>query len=384
VEYLHTNKTNLLVQIDQSNYRDDEVPEEYQKDFQVLLTLTAAAAYYGLQKFRHEVNQCLSSYLKTFPLLAIALLEACAQQGPVIPDDLKQGAMSIIQKLLLGKDFDPDMLEIFSPTAIELILVDAKAFLSEERCFWLIDLWCRSGSPTQDRTASAKQLVTNHVNLHLIDPDVLSTSVTSSGLVTLEQLAETYKYQAIQAKLCFNISFSKQRKNFLCINPTWSETNSETFTNIAGAWQTDTLRCPILLDGGRYTWTVKVIRENHVWLGVALSSVSDTVAGSWFAGYMPGCFGFYGTDGLPYSCGQKGASLGSRAILRSGDCVTMTLDLSSEEEHNGTLSVSVNGQPPVIILADMLSRLPSGDNQGFVPIACCFQSGVTVECIKEC
>jgi hypothetical protein len=114
-----------------------------------------------------------------------------------------------------------------------------------------------------------------------------------------------------------------------------------------------------------------------------LSTASSNARGNWFAGYMRGCYGFYGTDGLPYSCGQKGASLGRTAILKSGDRVTLTLDLSSEEEHDGTLSVSVNGQPTIRILADMRAKLPPGDGMGFVPIACCFQSGVGIESIEE-
>jgi hypothetical protein len=388
VEYIHTNKTNVLVELDAANCNGEvpeQVPEQCQEDFQTLLTLTAAAAYYRLPKFCHEIHRCLASYLNAFPLLACVLLEACSQQGPVISDDLKQSAMSNIKKLLLNKDFDDfdaEILATLSPTEFELILFDTKASLSEQRCFWLIDLWCQAGL-TQNRRSIATELVKNHVILHLIDPDVLSTSVTSSGLVTLEQLVETYKFQAIRAKHQFKVSFSKQLQSFKCPDPTWNGTESITFDNKASDWESETLKCPILLAGGRYTWTVNITGESHVWLGVALSTASEDVRGNSFAGYMRGCYGFYGTDGLPYSCGQKGAFLGKTALLKCGDRVTMTLDLSSDDVCNGTLSVSVNGQPTVRILSDMHAKLPAGDGIGYVPLASCFQSGVIIESIEE-
>jgi BTB/POZ domain len=384
VQYIHTDKADFLVELDETKSKGDETPEVHHEEFQKLLSLCTAAGYYGLPKFCLAVQQYLSNHLMVFPLLAFPMLEACSQLGPAISDDLKKIALSKIQKLLLKKDFDAKILERISPNAVELVLVDGKAFLSEKICFLLVDLWYQHSSAGEDRVPAAKKLVKEHVDLHFIDPEDLSSSVTASGLVTLEQLAEAYKSQAIRAKKSFKASFSRTPFTFTCPNPKWKQTNSATFTSSTeGLWTSDTLKCPILLAGSRYTWTVKSY-SSYVWLGVVLSTTSDTVQGLGLSGRnKQGCYGLLGCQGREYSWGTTCViSLGAAAKVKQGDRVTMTLDLSSEEEHNGTLSVSVNNQPTIRILANMSDKLPTGDDQGFVPAASC-TSRITIESIEE-
>jgi hypothetical protein len=173
--------------------------------------------------------------------------------------------------------------------------------MSEKNCLLLVDLWCQVGSTDEDRGPAAKQLVQDHVDLHLIEPEDLSSSVTSSGLVTLEQLVEAYKSQAIQAKKKFKASFA--RIPITCGNPTWKGANSATVGSTDHhAYKTDTLACPILLVGGRYTWTVIINNgDPNVWLGVALSTLSCNAIASRFAGSITGCFGFDDWEGFEYS-----------------------------------------------------------------------------------
>jgi BTB/POZ domain len=373
VEYIHTNKVNPVVELDAVNSNSDEIPKAYQEEFQTLLTLTAAAAYYGLPKLCHEVQQCLSSYVMACPLLASAVLEACTQEGPAISNDLKQSAVSNIYRLLLNTDFDAKMLERVSPAAVELFFVECKA-LSCDHLFLCIDTWRHFQA---DRHPIAKQFIQDHVNLKLIDPEILSTSVASSGLVTMEQLVEAFQYQDkdIQAKHHFKLSFT-----FMCRNPTWRGTNSATFDNTTNSWESDTLQCPILVAGGRYTWSVNIIRGIYVWLGVVLYSASHNSTCSCYAGDVIGGYGFYGSDGDEWSSGSRTVSLGGAARCTQGDNVTITLDLSSEVAHNGTLSVSVNGQPTIIIFADMLTK---SINEGFVPFVSCFNSEAMIVSIQQ-
>jgi BTB/POZ domain len=380
VKYIHTSKVEgaevplLRLLTNNNNHDDNEIPRDWQEKFLALLTLTAAAAYYSLPKLCREVNRYLSTYLATYPLLAFAVLDACSQEGPAISHDLKHSALSKTIKLLSDKRFDAKILANFSNGAIESILVYGKTLLSEQHRFLLIDQWCHPGSTDQDRGCIAKQLVKDHVDLQFIDPEYLSTTVTLSGLVTSEQLTEAYKSQAIQAKKKFKISFTK----FTCPSPLWSDSNSATFANRISILKSDTLKCPILLAGSKYTWTVTINDEPDVWLGVVVSTKSPKFTGKEFDDEEfdeenSGCYGYYGDE---YDFGHE-------ARFKGGDCVKMTLDLALEEEDNGTLSVSVNNQPTVVICTDMLAKLPRHTNEGFVPAAACSMSKVTIESIEE-
>jgi BTB/POZ domain len=378
VEYIHTNKTTSLREFDVARREGDGIPIGVQEEFQVLLTLTAAAAYYALPKLCHMVQKSLSSYLKAFPSLSFPLLDACSQEGPAIAENHIQIALSKVHKLLSGKDFDANALRNFSPTAVEFILVDGKSFLCAQDRFSLIDRWCKSVSSDADRHRMAKQLVKDHVDLQLIDPDALSASVTASGLVTLEQLAEAYKYQAKRAKRDFNLSFS-----FTYSNPTWNFSKSA-LTRKTESWKRDILNCPILLAGRRYTWTMNINGQLfcHVWIGVFCHPGHDRIVKSETAQHYGLRCDFQGGS----ECSKVGyheVALGKGANIKNGDCVTMTLDLSLREDHNGTLSISVNSQPAVRIYADMLAKLASGSYHGFVPAVNCLLSMVTIVRIEE-
>jgi hypothetical protein len=111
VQYIHTDKVELLFELDESKCKGDETPEVHHEEFQMLVTLIAAAAYYGLPKFCQGAQLHLSSHLMASPLLAFLLLEAFSSQGgSSISVDLKLRALSKIQKLILGKDLMPKFL----------------------------------------------------------------------------------------------------------------------------------------------------------------------------------------------------------------------------------------------------------------------------------
>jgi BTB/POZ domain len=369
VEYIYTNQAEKLVKLVEAKIKDKEIPAACQEEFQTLLTLAAAAAYYILPKLCHEVNGHLSTYLVAYPLLAFPVLDAYSQKGVAISDNLKTSALSKIEKLLLGKYFDVKILANFSNGAVGTILVDGKTFLSEKHRFLLIDHWHRAGSTDQDRGCIAKQLVKDHLDLQLIDPEYLSTTVTLSGLVTSEQLIEAYKSQAIGAKKKFKISFTK---TLTYSNPIWSHSNSATFASKKPAnWQSDTLKCHILLPGSKYTWTVTINGNPFVWLGVVVSTESPKFNGKDFIKRKGARYGLYGHSD----------HYGEAFKFKKGDHVNMALDLAPEEEVNGTLSVSVNNQPAVVIYTDMLAKLTRGTNEGFVPAVACFVAKVTIESI---
>jgi BTB/POZ domain len=384
VEYIHTDDAKLLVKLDETKSKGKKIQDDCQVEFQMLLALTAAAAYYGLPKLCHVVQKCLSIYLNAFPFLAFALLEACSQEGPAIAAELKKKALLEIQKLLADKDLDAKILKSLSLYAIKFILIEGKPFLCDQNRFLLVDLWHQAGSTDQDRCSGAKMLVNENVDLEFIDPEDLSTSVTSSGLVTLEQLVDAYKSQALHAKKKFKVSFTKTPISFICPNPTWKASNSTTFVNGTGSWKSDTLECPILRVGRRYTWSVTINGGAQVWLGVVDPTISHTphLAKS-FAGNCVGSYGFLSNYLCEFSNGSQGDSLDTAATVTSGDHVTMIIDLSSADEHMGSLSVSVNSGPAIIITSGMISKLPTGDNQGFVPAASSNGTLVTIDCIEE-
>jgi hypothetical protein len=94
------------------------------------------------------------------------------------------------------------------------------------------------------------------------------------------------------------------------------------------------------------------------------------------------------TSQLPVLClspklNKDGYYWVSPSNIKNGDRVTMTLDLSSRVEYSGTLSMSMNSQPSILLYDDMLYKLASFNYQGFVPAARYLASSITIVSIKE-
>ncbi|CAB9500311.1 Kelch-like protein 2 [Seminavis robusta] len=381
VEYIYTSKVRSLSELHPGNVEENgDISEANHEDFQTLVTIAAAAAYCNLPKLCAVINDKMETYVKQFPSLSVAVLEACAQERPAISKHLLEMALSNIRHNKVDILKQGILCSLSSPV-LAIILSDEKSLAPEYKCFDMVRLWSEGGSGVEEnRQALAKELVKCHLKLHWITPDVLADSVAPSGLVDIEQLAEAYKRQAIMAKHQYGVCFEKPG----CFsNPIWCDSQTKTVAESrpASNWKSDKLVCPPLVEGCKYKWTIDTTgtkAAENIMIGVAKHSANldnNTHCGSQCSCWVVCC----STGHAWYSGGQKefvGAMCGQSHV-------TVVLDLSPAEANNGSLSISVNGARPLIVTRSMKACLDSSTD-GYVPVvSCCSGTSVNIISIKE-
>lgn len=111
---------------------------------------------------------------------------------------------------------------------------------------------------------------------------------------------------------------------------------------------------------GVYTWTIEAVRHcGFVWAGVALKPNvrnSHSLIGEPFV-WM------YCSDGRTVHLSRTKS--GFPRFGTTGSKVTLTLNLLSDNEGNGTLSVSIDGVYPSTVFRNLRDEL-AGQSEGFV------------------
>ncbi|CAB9500314.1 Kelch-like protein 3 [Seminavis robusta] len=379
VEYIYTSKAKLLTELNPDNVeKNGDISEPGQEEFQMLVSLTAAAAYYNLPTLCDKVNSIMDTFVQKFPSLSFAVLEACAQEHPAISDNLLEMALSNIRQNKY-ETLNEGLLCALSSSVLAVILGDEKSVAPENKRFAMVQIWSKGASGgKENRQDLAKELVKDHLKLHWICPCVLANSVAASGLVDIEHLAEAYKQQAMMAKHQYGEHFEQAMKgkqkygeNFEPLrfdNSVWSGSNSITFWG-AARWQSGKLTCPPLANGFTYKWTIDttgVSAADHIMIGVA--KCSATLNNNTFCGRQSSCWMVYGRDGVAWYSGGEKEYIGNGAIFGNGSRVNITLDLSPNETNNGSFSISVNGAASVIITRNMKVHT---NTDGYVPMVSC-------------
>ncbi|CAB9528941.1 expressed unknown protein [Seminavis robusta] len=379
VEYIHTDKSTMLVEYSEIVIEDSsKLSAGDMGQFQTLVSLTEAAIYVGLPGLCKQAQNCLGIFMNVMPSAAFPLLVASKQEGPVISQELEgqawkiyNNATNIVQNEgLLGNT---------SGSVVSAILQDAKGKVNNAGMFNLIHSWSKSepsvpGEPKESRNDTAKALIQDFVELEFIDPEELSSLVETSGLVTKDQLFDTYKKLAMKAK---PIISSHQSHSSQVGSIEWKRTKSKTLTAVSD-WKSDSLNGVVFQLGGTYRWAITTgpVRDIGVWIGVVKST--DCLDPNRFCGNQQHCWGVYGRHGSVYSCGQEVCGPSAADIkFGAGSTVTMTLDLSGDSTNNGTLSISVNDQQAVPVFSNLKARL-AWIMDGFVPAVSCWKASATI------
>jgi BTB/POZ domain len=168
-----------------------------------LVSLIGAATSFSLPVLSEKAYSLVGYLLWKQPAICLALLEACNQRGPSIPHQLKYMVMYNIQTL------DTTWASILSASTLEEILKDRTIVADEYSLFELVQKWAEAVDQQPgrlplygDSKLFASSLVKNYIRLDWIDPELLSTSVASSGLVSDELLSEAFSLQAIAQEKC--------------------------------------------------------------------------------------------------------------------------------------------------------------------------------------
>jgi hypothetical protein len=349
VEYIYTDKCEIL----------NECNIELAR---TVVSLADAANYFDLPKLSQKAKVLACSKIREQPSLACVLLDEYSGVGGVT-SEIEEYARQTIRShpsILLDQS---TAISSLSPALLETIIQDKKIDANEHTLFRILECWANadddemsnsmSGEPLDaaesqhiERREAAKQM-THHIRLERIDPNHLSTTVTSSGLATRDQLFEAYKLQALDLRKHGISLFDARRLERLV----WKKSN-----NTIAYPPLDFLSCSPLTSG-IHEWTIEIGKQSQSFgsavLGVVFADTTRTEGLLGLPGPQSVGWFYYGNEGCCLHDGKWRYSLPK--FERGGSEVTFMLDL--REETGGTLSASVDENPSFVLFRGMLSQL---------------------------
>jgi len=346
------------------------------KQLQSLVKLFGAAAYLNLPGLEKKALETLNAMLKTNPSLSFAMLEAGYEAGPAFPKEMREIAMNEIRH---NRDisFNAEWVSILSPDVLEEILSDDGHRMPEMDLFNILHLWADGngggdGGDTRDNRHKIASEFTKHIRLELIDPVHLAEKVSSSDLVSQEQLLQAYKSHAVAA----SEAKGRPERRARCMAQ-WKDSSSDVIGSIAETCEVQLLDYPEITSGV-HQWMVQVEEVcDSAWLGVAHTGLSLDMKR--FLGAQRGGW-VYGKGGTTHGAGQIARGFPKFAV---GSKITFTLNLLMGGEGNGILSTAVDGGTPSTLFTDLRSIL-EGKEGGFVPAASlCNPGRVRMLCVQK-
>ncbi|CAB9522020.1 BACK [Seminavis robusta] len=330
----------------------------------ILISLMEAAMFFELPGLCKKCLYHISQALRKHPSSSITILEACQQAGPAVPTQLKDLAVG----RLLGniEKLDNDALPSLSAESLEEVLKCDTVHIDEFSLFEVLMHWVQGNKRDDDTSrgdkespeALASQLVEKHIRLECIDPELLSTSVKSSGLVSQGLLCEAFEKQALVSKQQHHVVFKKARGTGMVVWENSSNEVSGTPRETTGC-TSDCLRYPPI-SGGKHEWTLEYVQQSQGDLvGIALRGIDRSRSlGKQNAGWDLCRDGKARHHDTAVSRGHPRFSQGSR--------VTLTLNLLANQEGNGTLHASVDDGERFLVFENLRDEL-QGSDDGFVP-----------------
>jgi hypothetical protein len=332
-----------------------------------LVTLAAAAVYFNLPGLCKHCFDSVSKFLEEMPALSFALLEACVQHGPLIPDEFGELAKTELCKNV-HEAVSSVAVSILSATTLQKVLEEPETGIDEFKLFEILRLWANHTAAQESDIAencSRRSIVSalaGYIRLECINPQLLSTVVTSSDLFTPEQLLQAFQKQALAAQETHGVFFNCKRSRFTA--PLWKSSKSELSTSTAeDHYEVDFLEMPPIVSG-ICQWTIKVEKDATstwaTWIGIA-SNLDSLDMSRWLGSQDYGWV--YGSHGLAFHA-NKGIRRHARFACNSQ--MTLTLNLLPGSEQNGTLSASVGDEPSFQLFSGLRDWL-GGEGGGFVP-----------------
>ncbi|CAB9521077.1 expressed unknown protein [Seminavis robusta] len=346
-EYLCTGTTQLL-RFEKTI--GASVEEKDVVEVQSLLSLLVAADYCELSSLSNNVSDGLMRSLEACPSLSLLVLEHC--KTDFLTDLAKRAQATLWSNPF--RAMDTVAMKHLGEECLDLLLRDEFITADEFEVFRLVQKWVE----VNGEAASAPNLI-DHVRLENISAKLLSAEVKASQLVSQKDLLEAYEKQALRAQAIHNDV--PQGPRYL---PNWRHTS----TNRAIGHEEemlDILDCsPMKVGEYRWAFHVQGMSQQPAWIGVALSG-KDMDRETSLAKHE---------YGWAYSS-QGGIRHGDRneqgnPCFKAGSKVTFTLNLSDDNETNGTLSAAIDGGDEFQLFSDLQRELDGPG--GFVPAVSLF------------
>jgi hypothetical protein len=347
VEYCYTDKVSLC---------KEKVCHPYMAH--TIVSLTTAADYFEFPKLRRQVTEYACNQIIAHKLLALPFLTAADQIVGSAPR-IRECAVGAIQTDYTGSvlGLENKHITALSHAVLESIVSDNAIITDEIHLFRLVEQW--SEGPTVEESAADEQqedrkpialvLIAKHTRFDRISYFDLSNTVTTSGLVTTEQLLEAYKSHAELASQNYSQPLKTKRM------PCWENSNSTlVLFGVRPNMELriiQRLRCREMVSG-RHIWSIEVVTLSpsgkSMWLGVRSGQQE------WI----------YGSTGKTWHTGSTARQ--GLPVYGVASVVTLTLDLTG----TGELSASVDGGSNRVLFVHLFK--PGDDGLklklSFVPI----------------
>ncbi|CAB9501792.1 expressed unknown protein [Seminavis robusta] len=358
VEYILTNKVAIL---DNPNSNEAEALEK----LRTVLLLASAAAYFDLEELGEMIKKAVTTFVEDAqPSLCFAVLEESLKNN--LSEEFEEVALAKIHSNTSNCLHGTAIRDVHLSVLKRIFLDDRiKSSLPAFRAFELVQAWARTES-AEDKTVAAKSLIVEHVDLETIAPLELSSNVSSSGLVTLEQLTEAYKRQALRAAEVLEFP----------IRQVFGQKLTASFTVTSTGWISNCIACAPITEG-KHQWTIDVKKDinTHIWLGIATpTGFSTTLQQKTYLG--TGVWSYRGNCQTHNQC----QTLSNGMTFAQGSRVTLTLSLCPNDVNHGSLSISVDGNSPVTSFTNLCNFVGDG---GFMPVVTMHYCGSSVELVDK-
>lgn len=167
-----------------------------------IVSVADAAKYFLLPNLGKMAEECAEAEMRKNAPLACVYLSAAAELK--IPD-IEEAAMDVVRgEVPFDLRDHKAAMELLSPDALKLILDDEYCEADDRGLFLFLCAWVGSGGDDaeKDRRKTIASKLVQHVKLEEMDPSDLVEIVSSSGLVSDEEMMEAYKKQALEAEGC--------------------------------------------------------------------------------------------------------------------------------------------------------------------------------------
>ena len=358
VEYIHTDDATIFQKAPKE--KSDAVTQVFTDYILALPSLLEAADYFGLCGLRRKIFESALKSVRLCPSLSFALIEASRNEGPSLPETLVKRAYTAIRHNTYKVVESCAVTILTVPVLTELLQSDNTGF-DDYQLFALLKQWVEGSKSNEASLQNRKDVgpeLMKHIDLRQIDIEFLSDSVASSGLASIEQLAEAYKEHALSTKpepdedeYEYEDGDYPKKKPRLTI-PVWKSSKAHVIAPYNDNGDDEFLDVDPI-KSGIVRWTIEFRSTDRV---------------EFFCGVKNGdnYFGLneFGSVALR---GRKHCDVDdiSGFDFGNGGQLTMTLNLLANEEENGTLSFSINDGDTNRIVSNMREDL-KGDG-GFTP-----------------
>ncbi|CAB9530756.1 expressed unknown protein (Partial), partial [Seminavis robusta] len=349
LEYLHTNKCQLLEANDDDTPNDQNDDRRYYVErVEALVSLSEAACYFECPGLATMARKSLAGAVKSSPSFSFALCEVSVNWCNPLVTQVLDFAKSIFQ----SEDISAGVMQNVALSVLQVIIQDDSHRASEFDRFEMLRLWLGHSPDAQDPHCRSKAMeLTQQIRLELIVSPQLASSVTESGLFSQEQLFQAFKSQAVA--LYDGGSIQEHRIPL----PIW-EGSMSTSCNGDYCFGHDTKALKISpLHDGVHKWTVHVTQYcRPVWVGVALQSADTNTSYRTTESLSKQKNGWvYGSSGVSFHYSPQPDCVHPKFGM--GSYVSLTLDLLDTSDGDGTLSASVDGGETFVLFQNLRQEI---------------------------